>query len=242
MTKYSIVLPCFNEADNLPTLVDRFRKFTAEWDFELILVDNGSTDHTASVLEKLTAHEDNRFIKPHRIEKNKGYGHGIRSGLEEAGGEILAFTHADAQTPPEDVFRAFELYRSGECDPKEHIVKGRRPGRDKALLTTRGLSFVTRIITGLKIEDINGQPKVFHQSLLQSMTCSVNNFAFDPYVLFIASKQNLNIQSIDVRFDNRQHGISKSAATIVKKFLTIIGFIVGIIKFTKCSKPCKASS
>tara|TARA_Y100001968_G_scaffold271567_1_gene263282 strand:- start:326 stop:1054 length:729 start_codon:yes stop_codon:yes gene_type:complete len=234
--KYSVVLPCLNEARNLPELVDRFRTFEDKWDFELIIVDNGSTDDTASVLESIAGDKRNHFIKPHKIIKNRGYGHGIRSGLDVASGNILAFTHADKQTPPEDVFRAFELYRSGQIDPGKTIVKGRRPGRGKELLTTRGLSALTRLITGLQVEDINGQPKVFHRSLLGKMRHQVDNFAFDPYVLYIASKQGFSIQSMEVKFESRQHGISKSAGTIVRKYRTILGFIMGIIKFSLANK------
>ena len=231
MTKYSIVLPCFNEAENLPALVDRFRAFTENWAFELIVVDNGSTDDTSTVLERLANKDKKQFIKPHEIEENQGYGYGIRSGLNVAKGEILAFTHADAQTPPEDVFRAFELYRSGKLNPEKTIIKGRRLGREKGLLTTRGLGIFASFFVGLKIEDLNGQPKVFHKSLLKAMKRKVNNFAFDPYVLYCAKNQNLGIYNLDVNFLPRSGGKSKSAHSTLAKLRTIIGFMSEIVRF-----------
>jgi polyisoprenyl-phosphate glycosyltransferase len=229
--KYSIVLPCFNEAENLKQLVDRFSMFLEEWDFELILVDNGSTDNTAEILDKLSKNNSVPWIKPHFLKKNIGYGHGLRQGLEVAEGEILAYTHADDQTPPEDVFRAFELFRSGELDPQKTMVRGKRAGREKAFLTTRGLSIVASMFIGLKVEDLNGQPKVFHRSLLKTMRRKVNNFAFDPYVLYCAKEEHLEIYDMEVEFMPRTSGESKSAHSTLAKLRTITGFVLEIMKF-----------
>lgn len=225
MPKYSIVLPCYNESANLPVLVDRFRPFAAQWDFELILVNNGSTDDSAQVMEQVQQDSANRFVRIVTIEKNIGYGHGIHTGLEAAEGEILAYSHADVQTPPEDIFRAFELIERGDVDIERTVIKGLRPGRDETHVLTRWLRILTRLLTGLRVEDINGQPKVFHRSLLDAMDRPVTDFAYDTYVLYVASREGRALQPIEVEFGERLHGESKWASTLLKKYKTIASYL-----------------
>src|SRR5688572_7995477 len=104
----SIVVPCWNEAANLPSLISRFceiRRPDSDW--ELVLVDNGSTDDTAEVLAKELVSSERAFIRVATVKPpNVGYGHGILTGLRAAKGSFLAWTHADGQTPPSDVLRA----------------------------------------------------------------------------------------------------------------------------------------
>lgn len=226
--KYSIVLPCYNESGNIPVLVERFRGFRKTWDFELILVDNGSTDDSANILAGIHADPANSFVRVVCVDKNIGYGHGIQTGLRAAGGDILAYSHADAQTPPEDIFRAFEWIEKEPLDVHNSIIKGRRPGRDGSELFTRGLRIYTSAVAGIRVEDINGQPKVFHRSLIEFMTQPVTDFSYDTYVLYIAMREGLGIRAMDVRFDPRLHGVSKSAHTIVKKCKTAAGYMKSI--------------
>lgn len=225
MPKYSIVLPCYNESANLPVLVDRFRPFAQRWDFELILVNNGSTDDSALIMEQVQQDPSNAFVRIVTIEKNIGYGHGIHTGLEAAKGEILAYSHADVQTPPEDIFRAFELIERGDVDIERTVIKGLRPGRDETHVLTRWLRILTRLLTGLRVEDINGQPKVFHRSLLDAMDRPVTDFAYDTYVLYVASREGRAIQPIEVEFGERLHGESKWASTLLKKYRTIASYL-----------------
>lgn len=225
MPKYSIVLPCYNESANLPVLVDRFRPFAQRWDFELILVNNGSTDDSALIMEQVQQDPSNAFVRIVTIETNIGYGHGIHTGLEAAEGEILAYSHADVQTPPEDIFRAFELIERGDVVIERTVIKGLRPGRDETHVLTRWLRILTRLLTGLRVEDINGQPKVFHRSLLDAMDRPVTDFAYDTYVLYVASREGRAIQPIEVEFGERLHGESKWASTLLKKYRTIASYL-----------------
>ena len=85
----SLVVPCFNEADNLPILINRRGKLIEKYSVEVILVDNGSTDDSSSLIAEYP------HIKLVKISKNEGYGNGILQGLHSATGDILAWTHAD---------------------------------------------------------------------------------------------------------------------------------------------------
>ncbi len=91
--KFSLVIPCYNEAANLPLLLDRCKELTRHGDVEVILVDNGSTDNSPEVLLGLLPRYPG--CRSVRAEENEGYGFGVLTGLRAAHGEILGWTHAD---------------------------------------------------------------------------------------------------------------------------------------------------
>src|SRR5258707_112984 len=126
--RLSLIIPCYNEAKNLPLLVERCRLATREDEcVEVILVDNGSTDDTPSVLARLLS--DSPGCRSVRVNVNQGYGFGILSGLRAAEGDVLAWTHADMQTDPMDVLAALALFREAAAAGENLMIKGRRRGR-----------------------------------------------------------------------------------------------------------------
>jgi len=212
----SIVVPCYNEGENLPNLIGRFEalasKDRAHLDWELILVDNGSVDGSAAVFERELAKPDREFARVVTVPSpNVGYGHGIMTGLRAARGEVLAWTHADGQTPPADVFNAFDvLARSSE--PERTLVKGRRRRRPvKDTLFTFGMQAVATVVLGANLEDINGQPKAFPRALLDLATAPPVDLSLDLYFFWLAKKNGFAVESFDVDFGAREHGESKWA-------------------------------
>ena len=209
----SIVVPCYNEAENLPNLIARFCDIrTSASDWELILVDNGSKDDTAAVLGRELGSPDRSFIRVVTVPSpNVGYGHGIMSGLRAAKGEVLGWTHADGQTPPSDVLRAFEVLSSSP-DPTRTVVKGRRRNRPvKDVLFTTGMQAFATAILRESLADINGQPKVFPRALLELATAAPVDLSLDLYFLYVARQAGFEFQTIDVHFGDREHGESKWA-------------------------------
>lgn len=219
----SVVLPCYNESRGIVKIVERFSTFADEYDFELILVDNGSRDDTQEVMsEVLPSHSFARCVK---IENNQGYGHGVYTGLLEAQGELLAWTHADMQTDPGDVFRAVDIWRSA-ADAQRLIVKGKRHGRSVSeRIISRGMELVALLLLRRWIPEINAQPKLFHLSLLDSIKNPPVDFNFDVYVLYRALSNGFRIRTIDVKFPPREYGESNWSATWKSKTRTIYGCI-----------------
>jgi glycosyltransferase involved in cell wall biosynthesis len=209
----SIVVPCYNEAENLPALVARFeaeRRPDADW--ELILVDNGSKDRTGEVLAEELKPASRSFVRVVTVPPpNVGYGHGIVAGLRAAKGEYLGWTHADGQTPPADVLKAFDLLTSS-ADPKRTVVKGLRRGRPlKDTLFTFGMQATSLVLLQKDLPDINGQPKVFHRTLLDLAVAPPVDLSLDLYFLYLARRNGFAIQTFDVEFRDREFGESKWA-------------------------------
>ena len=104
----SLVIPCYNESGNAEVLVSRAIEATkAAEQLDIIFVDNGSNDDTYKKLEALIAGKER--LKLVQVEKNVGYGHGIKHGLKFSTGEVVGWTHADMQTDPLDTLRGLKI-------------------------------------------------------------------------------------------------------------------------------------
>jgi putative flippase GtrA len=225
----SIVLPCYNEGPNIPLLIERVRPFWPQEKFELILVNNGSTDNSAEIMAAECRKPENTFLRIVTVSQNIGYGHGILTGLRAAQAPLLAYSHADIQTPPEDIFKAFHLLRGEGLPPEQILIKGRRINRDpNALILTNGLAKIVTLVLGHHLEDINGQPKLFARSLLDKLRCPPAGFAFDTYLMYVAALAGLHLVEFPVDFGVRLHGQSKWASTALSRYKTIWGYLVSI--------------
>ena len=215
----SVVLPCYNESKGLASILERFQAVSGDRPFELILVDNGSTDQTQQVLADLLPRFP--FARSVQIQNNRGYGDGICTGLKEARGEVLAWSHADLQTDPADLFRAWDVYQQSP-QPTRLLVKGRRHGRRFGeWVISRGMELVALVLLRRCLSEINAQPKLFHRDLLAHVQRAPIDFNFDVYVLYQAKRRGWRIRSIDVEFPPRPHGQSHWAATWSSKLRTI---------------------
>ncbi|TSC68615.1 MAG: Methyltransferase type 11 [Parcubacteria group bacterium Gr01-1014_66] len=212
----SLVIPCYNEVANISLLVKRIAEVGHDYNFELILVDNGSNDGTGDEIRRAIATYP--FIVPVSVQKNVGYGHGIITGLAAARGEVLAWTHADLQTDPQDVFIAFDTFTM--AGPKT-VVKGKRSGRYFLdWIFTVAMSAVASLTLQRRLSDINAQPKLFGRDFYKLMKNPPHDFSLDLYWMYLAKQNGYAIIEVPVRFGKRIHGISKSASTLGAKVKT----------------------
>ena len=208
----SLIIPCFNEAKNLPILISRCKDLIEKYPVEIILVDNGSTDNSSMLIAKYP------FVKLVKVKKNEGYGNGILEGLNNASGEILAWTHADLQTDPNDLMRGLELVLAS-TNPQRLFLKGRRYGRSFFdVIFTFGMSLFETLLLQKLMWDINAQPTIFHKSFFQIWKDPPNDFSLDLYVYFMAKKSKLVIKRFPVKFSKRLHGTSDWNTSLLGKY------------------------
>lgn len=204
--KLSIVVPCYNESENIPLILNRFADAIKRDDVEVVLVDNGSTDDSAAIIEKLLPKYF--FARTTKVEVNQGYGYGIIQGLKVCKGEFIGWTHADMQTDPADLMKALEIIEKNGND-KQLYVKGNRKGRPAFdQFFTSGMSLFETMYMGVKLYDVNAQPNVFSKEFFESWKKPPKDFALDLYALYMAQKAGLKIERFDVLFPERVHGES----------------------------------
>jgi len=201
--QYSLIIPCYNEAKNIPVLLKKIQPLLVNKSIQVVMVNNGSTDDSDSVIDKLKPKVTN--FKYVIVPKNKGYGYGIMQGLKAADGDIIGWTHADLQTNPADFLRAITFF-----DMDQHsFVKGKRFGRSfMDYFLTFGMSVFETLLFKKRMFDINAQPTVFSKQFFKSLPTPPNDFALDLFFYFHAVQKGLTIHRFPVLFGKRFAGTS----------------------------------
>ena len=221
--KYSLIIPCYNEFNNLDTLIENCRPLLTNNEIEVVLVNNGSIDGTTTKMRNLKSQYENLVIVD--LNTNLGYGGGIISGLSASKGEIIGWTHADNQTNPKDFLEAIKLF--GNKSPL--LVKGYRYGRSLTdYIFSYGMGLFETILLRKWLVEINAQPTVFNRSFFKSWVNPPSDFSLDLYVYYMAIRNNTPVKRIKVYFGPRLYGESKWNIGFRSK----IKFIQRTIKFS----------
>ena len=233
MINLSLVIPCYNEGQNIEKLFNKIEGLlNRSSNIEIIIVDNGSTDNTEINVLNSKLYKESK-IKVINIEENKGYGHGIMSGVKIASGEFVGWCHADLQTDPEDVYNAFIEFKKDLSSGKA-IIKGLRIKRNLLdSFFTMGMSIFASFIFQRIIHDINAQPKIFPKNFVKFLQDYPYDFSLDLYLLIIAKINNYKILNFEVEFKNRLYGEAKGGGSILGKLKLTIRTIIYIFKLRK---------
>lgn len=221
---FELVLPAYNEANGLEALISRARDAAlkgglTKQTFRLIVVNNGSTDATAQMLQQLAEGPLGAWFTTVTVSINQGYGYGVLSGLQATQAPTIGWSHADLQCDPADAIQAYGLVAKSD---RRLIVKGIRVGRDwKDKTVSRVFEACSTGLLGMRAYEINAQPKVFDRSLLNLLRDPPKNFAFDLYVMYQALKAGWKVTTIDVNFPPRVHGQSHWATSFLSRYKTI---------------------
>lgn len=205
----SIVIPCYNESENIPLLVNHIHSigFSTN-DTEIIFVDNGSTDHTPKLMKQLLSEPKNFFMMSIRVNKNIGYGNGLMEGILECTGDVISWTHADLQTDINDIYIGYK--KIDALNDNKYFLKGKRINRPVLdWILTFGMSVLSSLVLKQRLIDINAQPKMFHRSFLELIKDPPLDFSFDLYFYYIAKKSKYRIIEIPVYFKKRRFGEAK---------------------------------
>ena len=225
--KLSIIIPCFNEARNVTMVLNQFHTLLSQTQhtIEVIVIDGGSTDNTAIELTTLFENLNQNQFKLILREKPGGYGADIMHALAHATGDVLAWTHADQQTDPADVIKAYELYLKCSTTNERVFIKGMRKNRRFLdLFFTFGMQLVVLCVLKQYLSDINAQPKLFSREFYKNHLSSDYplDFSLDLYAVYKAKKQKYAIKTLPVYFAKREHGQAKGGSGSWKNRITLI--------------------
>jgi glycosyltransferase involved in cell wall biosynthesis len=200
--KYSLVIPCFNEEKSLEVLLHQLVVVVERLNnnVEFVLVNNGSTDCTIEILSNLSS----KNITLVSLDKNVGYGGGIKAGLLKCKGDFIGWIHADLQYSLFEVISELDKITS-----KTEYIKGKRRGRTlfQNFISLNMSVFETLMFKSL-VYDINAQPTLFRRHFLVHLTDMPDDFSIDLYSYVMAKRFNLNISRFKVNFVKRSYGKS----------------------------------
>jgi len=235
MYNLSVIIPCYNESENISLIFNKLSLF--DNDVEIVFVDNGSTDNTLERISEKIAEINSRNIKCVTVPKNIGYGHGIMSGVNNATGEVLSWTHADLQTDPLDLLEAYKIYKAHPRYP-HCILKGKRVGRKFFdAMFTAGMSLLSTFLLRVLLSDVNAQPKMFHRNFLEKLPNPPQDFSLDLYLLYQARLYKYPVLEHQVHFGKRIYGESKGGGTLKGKLKLIQRTLKYMFKLTRELRP-----
>ncbi len=215
MPDLSLILPVLDEESIIEKVCQDIKNILddATIDYEIILVENGSTDHTWEVLNKL-ARNDKRIIA---TQTKKGYGSAVLKGLSIATGKFVGYMPSDGQI---DAAILPRLLNEAQSD-RYQLVKVKRLNRENWLRYIRSKIFnlLAHLLFPIDIVDINGSPRIFKSIYLKILNLSYQDSFIDTEFAMKAHILRWSIKELPMRNLDRVGGKSTVRVSTVFEFL-----------------------
>ncbi|MCP4603643.1 MAG: glycosyltransferase family 2 protein [Proteobacteria bacterium] len=215
----SIVLPVFNEEESLPVLHEQITVAMEPlaYDYEILYVDDGSSDNSASVIQELSATDDH--ARGILLRRNFGQSAATAAGIDHATGDIIVMMDSDLQNDPADISKLITCIENGA-----DIVSGWRKNRKDNVLLRNIPSWVAnrliRKISGLKIHDLGCSLKAYRREIIKEVKLYGETHRF---IAIYANMIGGRVEEVVVNHHPRQFGESKYGLDrIVKVLLDLI--------------------
>lgn len=225
----SLIMPCYNEEEAIPYTIPQLVEAFGERGhvLEIVACDNGSTDGTSEVLERMIA--DGLPIVRHRVEQNEGYGNGILSSMPKCTAPWIGFIPADGQVDAEDVVRLWEVIKHAKPPVIGKVRRRfRMDGVIRKVVSISYNGFVRLLWPTLQSVDVNGVPKIIHRDTLQTMQLESKDFFLDPELMIKAHYLDVPVLEMNVFARMRSAGRSHIRAGTCWEFVVnILGFKFG---------------
>lgn len=204
----SLVFPVFDEEDNIGQLLEQVLEIAPRLalDFEIVIVDDGSRDASAEVVEAIRNGEPR--IRLLRHESNRGYGAALRAGLREARGNLVFFSDADLQFDLDELSTL--LHHADEFD----IVAGyRQPRRDPwgRRLLAASWGWLVDMLFDVRVRDIDCAFKIFRRHVLEAIPIESVGAFVNTEILVRARQENFRIHQVPVTHRRRRFGRQSGA-------------------------------
>ncbi len=206
--KLSVIIPCYNEVENIAEVIDRVAAVDIGLQKEIIVVDDGSIDGTMRVLEEIKEqHEGSDVLKVHFSMLNSGKGFAIRIGLKYVTGQIVIIQDADLEYDPEDYPKILEPILRGQAD----VVYGSRfMGRARPegmafanWMANRLLAGMATLLYGKYITDEATCYKAFRRDVIDSVELTCQRFEFCPEVTSKVLKKKYKLIEVPIKYRGR---------------------------------------
>lgn len=221
-SKIAIVIPAYNEGAAIGKVIKDLKRALArrQFDFEIVVVDDGSKDDTAHQARAAGAHVISHIL-------NTGTGGATATGLsyaQQSGFDIAATLDADGQHHSEDVIKGIEIISSeGDLLIGSRLIDTKGMSKVK-VLGNRGLSFVTYLLFGVNVTDSQSGLRIFSKNALDRLKWKTSGFEFCSEMLWRAKQQNLNIKEYPIQAIYTDYSKSKgqnnwNALNIIKSLV-----------------------
>ncbi len=203
--KISVLIPIFNEKDYVINILEKVNDKKKNFNLEIIVIDDGSTDSTKKILEDYKNLYD--FLISYQ--QNKGKGYALREGFKKCTGDIILIQDADLEYDPEDYKILIDPFINKNAD----LVLGSRFKGDgpKRLLNFHHrianfiITLLVNIFTNINFSDVETCYKVIKKSSLDKVSLKENGFSFEIELIMKLSKLKLNIYEVGISYSGRTY-------------------------------------
>ncbi|WP_024791212.1 glycosyltransferase family 2 protein [Lebetimonas sp. JS032] len=220
--KISVVVPLMNEEENIKYLIEEVDKALKDFDYELILVDDGSTDNTVEEIKKRMNDKTKLVI----LNRNYGQTSAMAAGIKVAGGDIIVTIDGDLQNDPNDIPMMIEKLNEGY-----DVVAGIRAKRQDEPVRkflSKIANKIIRKITGVYITDYGCTLKVFKKDVAKNLQLYGELHRFIP---ILAKMYGAKITEVPVRHHERKFGKSKYGFNRIFKVISDLMYLVFMQRF-----------
>lgn len=226
----SVIIPLLNEEESLPELEAWIRKVMEEhaFSYEVILVDDGSTDHSWEIIRRLT--EENPSVRGIKFRRNYGKSAALQVGFQECRGQVVITMDADLQDSPDEIPELYRLI----AEEKYDLISGWKKKRHDPLsktLPTKLFNAATRAISGIKLHDFNCGLKAYRKEVVKSIEVYGEMHRYIPVIAKWAGFKKIGEKVVQHRA--RKYGVTKfGLERFVNGFLDLLS-ITFVGKFRK---------
>uniref|UniRef100_A0A8D9ECT6 Dolichol-phosphate mannosyltransferase subunit 1 n=1 Tax=Cacopsylla melanoneura TaxID=428564 RepID=A0A8D9ECT6_9HEMI len=224
--KYTVLLPTYNEKENLPIIVYLITKHLdeANYPYEIIVIDDGSPDGTLDVAKQLQNiyGADKIVLKPRK--KKLGLGTAYMHGLKFATGNFIVIMDADLSHHPKFIPEMIKLQESKKLDVvsgTRYVGTGGVYGWDfKRKLVSRGANYLTQLLLRPGVSDLTGSFRLYKKEVLETLvsSCVSKGYVFQMEMIIRARQNNFSIGEVPISFVDRVYGESKLGGTEIFQF------------------------
>ena len=208
LQKVSIIIPCYNEENTIEKILKRVFEEILNLNylnFEIIVINDASTDGTQNILEKYK-NEKFKFLKN---DKNFGKGYSLKRGINEATGDIILFQDADLEYNPSDYKNLLKPILDGNAD----VVFGSRfigSGEKRVIYFWHRvgnliLTLLSNMFSNLNLTDMEIGYKVFRSSIIKKILLHENRFGIEPEITAKIAKTKCRIYEVGVSYFGRTY-------------------------------------
>jgi glycosyltransferase involved in cell wall biosynthesis len=206
--RISIMIPVYNEVDRVEAAIEGVR--AVGLDAEIICVDDGSTDGTRAILERL---RDSKQIDTLILqERNRGKGFAIRTAIQRATGDVLVIQDADLEYDPHDIPRLLEPIAQGRADA---VIGSRFRGETVRVLYywhslgNHLLTLLSNILTNLNLTDMESGYKLMRADLAKSFPLTAERFGIEPELTARLAQAKARIYEVPINYSGRTYAEGK---------------------------------